>query len=183
MPKKSTTTLSIIIIALSFGVAAGWNQRPNIRLPRFDEYRVAGAPNSIGKIIGMDRGDFKESTAQFRKRIRDAAKTGPNFAGHYAIVGWSCGMICLNLAIVDVKTNRIYDLPFVGIADGPCPAGFYHDDRILVDFRRNSRLMIVRGSTEEKGPEGVQDQPCSTRYYVWKRNRLVLLRKLVAPDS
>jgi len=153
-----------MLVANLFPVAA---QRK--RLPRFGDYRVAGARNEIGKIIGIDRGDYKETTAQFRKRVRAAANSRPNFAGHLAIVGVSCGMICLNLFLVDVATKRIYDFPFLGIADGPCPKDFYHGSPILADFRTNSRLIVFRGSTEEAGPEGVQDQPCSYRYYVWRK--------------
>lgn len=174
MPKRILAALSVMLAVNSLTVAA---QRK--RLPRFDDYRVAGARNETGKIIGMDRGDIGKEK-QFRGRLRTAAKSVPNFAGHLAIVGVSCGMICLNLFVVDVRTNRIYDLPFVGIADGPCPENFYNGSRILADFRPNSRLLVLRGSTEEWGSDGVQDQPCSTRYYVWRHNRLVLLRKFVA---
>ena len=108
-----------MLVTSSFGTAA---QRKQV--PQFNDYPVLDAPNQTGKIIGIDRGDFKETPAQFRSRLRAAAKSGPNFAGHLAIVGVSCGMICLNLFIVDLRTNRIHDLPFVGIADGPCPDNF-----------------------------------------------------------
>jgi hypothetical protein len=175
MPRKIFATLAIGLFACSV-VGAGARKRS----PEFDDYRVPRAPNVVGKIIGMDRGDLNETGAQFRQRIRNAAKAGPNFAGHLAIVGWSCGMICLNLTIVDTRTSRIFHLPFEGIADGPCPKKFYGGPPTLSEFRVNSRLLILRGSTEEWGPDGVQDQPCSTRYYVWRGNRLVLLRKVIA---
>ena|SRR2546429_3487058 len=175
MAKRIFATLAVILMTSYFGIAAQRRQ-----VPQFNDYSVVGAPNQIGKIIGIHRGDFKERPAQFRSRVRAAAKSGPNFAGHLAIVGVSCGMICLNLFLVDLRTNRIHDLPFAGIADGPCPENFYNGSRILADFRINSRLLILRGSTEEWGSDGVQDQPCSKRYYVWRGNRLVLLRKILA---
>jgi len=182
MLRKVLATITLLVV-IAPALAAQRVKSPKTLLPKFDDYPVSGSPRTTEKIIVIYKMEFKETPAHFRNRIREAAKIGPNFVGHYTIVGWSCGMICFNLTVVDVSTGRSYGLPFLGISDGPCPSGFYPDDRILVSFRRDSRLMILRGSTEEIGSDGVQDQPCSTRYYLWKRNRLALLRKIVAPDN
>ncbi|MFL6207936.1 MAG: hypothetical protein ACJ74W_03760 [Pyrinomonadaceae bacterium] len=118
---------------------------------------------------------------EFDKMIREAAKVGANFPGHYAVIGWSCGMICINLTVVDVRTSKIYNTPFLGIADGPgCPDRFYDDERRLVYIRPDSRLLILRGAPEDydAGGGGFHDSPCSTRYYVWRKHRLVLLREV-----
>jgi hypothetical protein len=179
--------LALILLGLIVGVpsaALGQHRRHVTRsLPTFDQYAVNAAHATTGKMIVITKMQFgSESDSQFQNRIRAAAKAGPNFAGHYAIVGWSCGMICYQLAVVDVNSGkRLRGLPFEGIADEPCPRNYTDDG--LVSFRLNSRLLILRGSTEEWGPDGVQDQPCSTRYYVWQHNRLVLLRKIIAPEN
>ena len=132
-------------------------------------------------IIGIPRLTPEESEASFNHRIRRAARGGANFAGRYAIVGWSCGFICVSLAVVDVRTGSIYDLPFSGVGDGPCPDRFYGDERKLVEFRRDSRLLIVRGTAEGiVSGNSIVDAPCATRYYAWRRNRLVLLREIPA---
>jgi hypothetical protein len=90
-------------------------------------------------------------------------------------------MICINIAIVDLKSGRIHKPPFMGIGDGPCPAGFYDTERRLLDFRVDSGLLILRGTPEDFGPaDTVVDSPCSTRFYVLKRNRFVLLRETPA---
>jgi hypothetical protein len=35
-----------------------------------------------------------------------------DFGGHYIIAEWGCGMGCLMGAIIDIKTGKVYDLPW-----------------------------------------------------------------------
>ena len=176
---KLFITVPLLLAFVPLRLAEGQDMRN--RTPRFEYYSLGRQQKNLGEIIGISRPDSNESTAQFRKRIREAAGKGPNFAGHYSVVGWSCGMICINLTVVNVKTGRIHDTPFMGIGDGPCPTGFYEKERRLVHFKMNSRLLILRGAAEDFGPAGMfHDAPCSTRYYVWKANRLVLVKEVFA---
>ena len=171
------TTSALLLFAASQALVLG--QAKESQLPRFEDYLVNRSNKALGEIIWIGRPDADESDAQFRKRIRDAARKGPNFAGHHSIVGSSCGMICINLVVVNVKTGKIYDTPFMGIGDGPCPVGFFENKRELLHFKANSRLLILRGSAEDHGPGNtVNDARCSTRYYVWKSNNLVLVKEI-----
>lgn len=47
------------------------------------------------------------SARTFRTRITDAAKDGPNFAGHYTVVTWGCGTSCQGNAVVDAESGAI----------------------------------------------------------------------------
>lgn len=180
-----TTKLCAAVALLTCCAASGVSQRgvrksDRSRTPRFEDYRVGGVGRGLGKGYGIARGLEKESDASFNRRIRDAARDGANFAGRYAIVGWSCGGICISLRVVDVPTGRIYRMPF-SVGDGPCPVGFYGGERKLIEFRGDSRLLIVRGTVEGvRSGNSREDFPCGTRYYVWRRNRLVLLREILA---
>jgi hypothetical protein len=42
---------------------------------------------------------------RFRTRIRKGAPDGPNYAGHYTVITWGCGVECQMHAIVDAKTG------------------------------------------------------------------------------
>src|SRR5947208_3010419 len=65
----------------------------------------------------------------FRTRIREAAKGGPNFAGHYTIVEWGCGTSCISVAISDTETGMVYEGPF-----GQLPkAILYYGEALLYD--------------------------------------------------
>lgn len=150
------------------------------KLPRFRDYPASNTNKRFGEVIAIDRWTEEESMANYNKRIRRAAKKGTNFAGHYAIVGSSCGMICVNLSIVDTRTGRVYRTPFIGITNGPCPKSYYAKTPKLIEFRTDSRLLILRGAAEDPDKDGsFHDAPCSTRYYVWKRNKLVLAREVL----
>ena len=178
-------SLAACVVAYPLAGANARQRRARTRrLPQFEAYRVRGAPEKRGQIIGIGRPESNEPAAHFYERLHGAVKAGANFAGHYAVVGWSCGMICINMAILDVRTGKIYHTPFVGIGDGPCPDDFYGAERRLVEFRLDSRLFVIRGTAEDFGPAHMfHDAPCSTRYYVWRKNRLVLLRELFPRPS
>jgi hypothetical protein len=46
---------------------------------------------------------------KFRTVLRQGAKDGPNFAGHYTIIQHGCGTMCQVNWIVDAKTGKICD--------------------------------------------------------------------------
>ena len=167
--------ISTLILTIGGPVVLGSQSRPT---PRFADYPAASSQRVFGEVVGISRPEETEAEAAFNNRLRKAAKNRPNFAGHYAIIGWSCGMICVNLAIVDTRTGKIYDTPFIGIGDGPCPDSYRATKAKLIEFRTDSRLLVVRGSAEDLRPGNTfEDAPCSARYYVWTKNRLVLVRE------
>jgi len=45
----------------------------------------------------------------FRTVLRNGAKKGPNFAGHFTVVQWGCGSNCIAMAVVDAVTGTVYD--------------------------------------------------------------------------
>ena len=95
--------------------------------------------------------------------IRQAAE-GPNFAGHYRIAIWGCGSSCQQFAIVDSQTGHVYfstEVPFVTYVH------WYGDD-VGLQFRLDSRLLVLHGSPKEEPATG-------TFYYVWQTNTLQLI--------
>jgi hypothetical protein len=101
---------------------------------------------------------------RFRTVLREGAKEGPNFAGHYTLVVWGCGSSCASFAIVDAITGKVYWPPFSGFTwtdgNGPFTEEGLH-------YRRHSTLLVVQGCPEEKD--------CATRHYNWNGTSLVLL--------
>ena len=45
---------------------------------------------------------------EFRTRLTEGAKKGPNFAGHYTIITWGAGIMAQGNAIVNAKTGAIH---------------------------------------------------------------------------
>lgn len=44
----------------------------------------------------------------YRTVLREGAKQGPNFAGHYTIVTWGAGLGVFSMAVIDAKTGKVY---------------------------------------------------------------------------
>jgi ankyrin repeat protein len=129
------------------------------RAPRFEDFPVSriyrGAPAPV------DLHSNPEAPS-YRTRLTQGARKGPNFAGHYTVVGWGCGSNCESAMLVDALTGRVYD-------------GF--GDERGAEFRVNSNLVIADPGGGP-GASGYPDNPTDSlpvRYYVWNENRLKLI--------
>jgi hypothetical protein len=138
---RITLTLAL---ALSFGQA--------LASPRFADFpaQYSGAKKAALKLV-----DAK--SRRYASMLRTAAKSDPNFAGHYIVASWGCGASCMMAAAIDATTGLVAWLPFtvccwrIPITE---PLEFYAD----------SRLLVVHGSRDEQG-DGDE-----TRYYEFQNN-------------
>jgi len=115
----------------------------------------------------------------FRTMIREGAKSGVNFAGHYSIVSWGCGSGCQGLAVVDAMSGKVHhpanllavDNNNVNYEDFVNEAGEWD----LLRFRSDSRLIVVIGGiNEEPARRGIS-------YFVWENDRLKRIRFMPKP--
>ncbi len=91
----------------------------------------------------------------FRTAMKDGAAKGPNFAGRFTIVEFGCGTSCVNWAVVDAKTGRVFDPP------PTAPLSIMYTSGVGLEFRRDSRLLVLTGGPREgQKPDGVYS-------YVW----------------
>jgi len=99
----------------------------------------------------------------FRTKLREGAKKGPNFAGHYTVITWGCGTDCRLVAIVDARTGRVYFAPFT--VSIPADA----------DYRLDSRLLIAnppeRTGWYENGEQ--MREVYKPSWWVWRNGRLI----------
>ncbi len=132
--------------------------------PSFDEYKVAlwsGQQRTLN--LASHR-----NGRMFRTRLREAWKGGVNFAGHFIYTYWGCGSGCVQGAIIDAKTGRIY---FPDEMAGMGFGGLLGDGEPM-DYRNDSRLFVIRGATGESEEPG-------TTWLVWEDTafRKLLFRK------
>lgn len=52
--------------------------------------------------------------AQFRTRIRNGMKAGPNFGGHFTLIEIGCGGACIFAFLVDASNGKVLDFPIGG---------------------------------------------------------------------
>lgn len=147
-------------IITAFLISPGSFSAQHKSVPRFEDYRV----NELfrGRLAPVKLTDKR--SRMFRTKLRESAARGTNFAGHYIAATWGCGSACWSFAIIDARRGRVYFIPSL-LSVGR----FGHSQEDLIQFRKDSRLLIVDGAPNDESPEG-------RYYYVWKNNQLKLIR-------
>jgi hypothetical protein len=139
--------------------------------PKFSDYAV-GREKAVrpAPVVLASR-----EARQFRSMLREAAKAGPNFAGHYTIAGWGCGTSCLDWGIVDALTGkvtfdaklRVLETPsgdwtnYGALTKSFAASGANTQSFDLLLFRRDSALLVMLG---EPGEDETRD---GVRYLHW----------------
>jgi hypothetical protein len=133
------------------------------RVPQFTDYpsRVIQTSRSIAVDVGST-----PYTPCFRTMLRERARRGVKFAGHYALSYWGCGSECARVGIVDMRTGRSYVSPFDVTGIG-------------IKTRPDSRLLLVNDPAEVAKHFGDDGAPIpdgyQPEYYVWTGQRLLLI--------
>jgi len=109
----------------------------------------------------------------YRTVIRDQAREGPNFAGHYTLIQIGCGAATSCVAIADATTGRVYFPPNLRSASSlERDTGSFDLERL--NYRIDSRLLIVAGvANEDEKTEGMTT-------YLWDGGKLRVLRSVPA---
>jgi len=153
------------IIIVSCVWSASRAQQP---APKFSDYPVrimrTGSP---GKVRVYSTAD----TSCFRTMLRQTARQGVRFAGHYAIDYWGCGTNCARIGIVDLNNGRAYVSPFyVGIAGG----GQHKSIKTIA----GSKLVLVNDPEvvrEEYGDPAPEE--FAPGYFLWTGRQLLPIRE------
>lgn len=140
------------------------------RLRRFSDYpsRTVAPQRAEQAVLG--KYDWTDKQAFAREAKAEAAK-GPDFAGGYAILTWSCGTWCANAAIASVQTGRTYPTPFVGVVGCASVTGNFD----TLGRHADSSLLIVRGSLEMSFGNSFDEGPCGVFYFRWVPDHLQLI--------
>lgn len=97
------------------------------------------------------------------------SKPEPTFAGRYVVVHWGCGSDCRMMGLIDAKTGTVYPPPLGGKGNRYFEVPFAPvDHNAFVDFRVNSRLMIVRHACPDP-------TSCGDYYLVFESEKFKLL--------
>jgi hypothetical protein len=135
-------TSAAVVAAIGLGANAA------MPAPTFEQYRV---PVFSGTSASVRLGSHPQAQT-FRTVLREAARKGPNFAGHFTVATWGCGTNCIVVAIIDARNGRVF-FPFNREAvstpremDAAVPTFRY---------RADSRLFIVAGGVPSHGEFGV----------------------------
>lgn len=151
---KSKIVLLVVILlafsSISFAQSA---------TPSFTEYAA-----KVEKVqnIKVNLKSHKDAN-RFRTNLRNAAKEGVNFAGHYILTTWGCGTNCSVSAIIDARSGKVF---FPDQLEG---AGFgfceLPDDTEPIVFKADSRLLVLSGF--KGGDLNLKNGRCGIYYLEW----------------
>jgi hypothetical protein len=139
-------------------------------LPRFGDYPVKEIYRGRVAPVILEG----KRARMFRSRLREDARAGTNFAGHYTVVFWGCGTGCAQLAVVDALTGRVYwpPLAYTDIPVAPEDAAAPHPN-----FRPDSKLLVLtRSHYDGRGGR-------TAYYYLFDNKRFRLLRRAEERDD
>ena len=132
------------------------------RVPQFRDYPVKEVYRRKTAPLVLTRKD-----RMYRTMLSEAAKTQkPNFAGHYILTYWGCGTTCVDGAIIDAKTGRVYWWDFT-----VCCWPVEVEEPIVVKL--NSRLIVFAGARNEK------ENDIGTHFYKFQNGRFVHVRSVL----
>lgn len=138
--------------------------------PKFTDYPAVVKKISKPAKVKLD----SPAARMWRTMIREGAKNGPRFAGHYAIAEWGCGSDCTEFVLIDLVTGKViypegidpitYNTPLIDADD-------YETENMHSVFRvrNDSRLLIVVAAIDD---EFANRDRIGAFYYVLENNKL-----------
>jgi hypothetical protein len=127
----SSTRILVVLLAVVSQQA--------LAAPRFVDFP---ATPYRGKPAGVHLRDAK--SREYASALRTASHQPTNFAGRYVLATWGCGASCIMGAAIDAKTGAVAWVPFT-----VCCWNLEITEPL--EYRRESRLLIVHGSLDEQG--------------------------------
>jgi hypothetical protein len=143
-----------VLPIVSAALALAGSTVANIDVPSFERYRVKSGV--IERPANVQLSSHPKAP-KFRTVLADGAKTGPNFAGHYTIVTWGCGVACAEVGVVDARTGQV----FFPRQLQPNAYQSVTDQTPPFQYRLESNLLIVAGSPLDRGDN------IGIHYYLW----------------
>lgn len=149
-------------------------------IPGFKEYAVREVyRGKAAKIVWPKDVDPHDPNLQrMVEAVEYTIRRKPNFAGHYAIVQYSCGTDCSQITIIDLKSGMVLEPePYATLTvdlfprDGVSYKG--------LSYKRNSRLLIASGCFDWDAPESKHE--CGTKYFEFRDDGFVLLKYVPGP--
>lgn len=127
--------------------------------PTFTQY---AAKVEKAKNVKVNLKSHKNANS-YRTNLRNAAKEGVNFAGHYILTTWGCGTNCSQSAIIDARNGRVFfPRELEGAGFGFCELP---DDSEPLVSQADSRLLILNGF--KGGDLEVENARCGIYYLEW----------------
>lgn len=96
---------SLFLISILFSTTSSYGSQ---NIPEFSHYKIKETDVMKDAPQPVDFSSYKGAKT-YQTRLREGAKAGPNFAGHYTVVSFGCGTQCQDNWVIDEQTGKIID--------------------------------------------------------------------------
>lgn len=144
MPKERTVTLN----AVRFCITA----------PELEEYPILEADAFDGRVANV-RFSGHDELLPYAATIVDTASRGVNYAGHYVVAEWGCGLNCQDHAVIEAKTGKIVASDLVT----KFGASYDINSRLLILNPRFSRIASLTQATTSRTYYYLEDRGSMSR--------------------
>lgn len=147
---KCNKVIFFILFSLSFSVLS--------KTPTFSEYNVGAIYNGVNHALAEPRsGNVNVDALRLSASHKKA-----NFSGHFYLYTFGCGGGAICGEIFDLKTGRVV----TGLPDA------YDGGSFDIDFKADSRLLIIYGSSLSNEPSDEESASDMGVYYIFDSNIL-----------
>jgi hypothetical protein len=155
---------TLAAIALSAALA----HAPRTIPPTFAKYPAASHLRARPHALLLDTAEKR----RFRTMLRTESAEGANFNGHYRVASWGCGTNCIEWAIVDLASGKVWMAPEQAHS---CWVPEAPDDPEIPDWFEmyKSSSLLYLYTCRDRENERTFD---SRSVYVWSAGSLTLLR-------
>jgi len=169
MSQRINQSLILVASFALFGGGASIAAQAANANPKFTDYPVTVLKGPKAP-LRLEKRDL-----DFRTRYRNLYKSSLNFAGHYIVDTVGCGVGCVFLLKLDVKTGKPAEWDVTSGEDVTECAEDYRDAKgEVVDkgyyFKPNSRLFVVTGQ--------MPGNECGARYYLETNGKMTLIKEI-----
>lgn len=157
----------LLLCLLGLATALGGQAKAPGPLPDFSLYHVAAEIYKGKPARPRIRTPYQK---QFRTCIRESMDQGVNFAGHYIVATWGCGSGCMQFAVTDAISGRVYDPPMKSVAFHYGPDADHGPQKYpdMVNVKPDSVLLVIEGCADE-------GQRCGRFYYLFNSDVFALI--------
>lgn len=147
------------------------------RKAHFEDYPITKLYR--GKVAPLK---YQDDKFEYKVRLQGAIENQEvDFAGHYIVTNWSCGMWCSVNAFIDVKTGRVYWSPVSTEVCLPHLDNEFVCDKNFtnVEYRIDSKLIVFFGFRYDNNPDGEK----GFHYYKFENGRFIHLKSILVKEQ
>lgn len=157
--------------------AAASDTLPTAVTPPFSEtFEQYPAGVFQGPVVYPDFTGAQKQYADFRSRLTNGVKGGVNFAGHYSMVLFGCGLFCTTGYMIDLTNGQVAPVPFGNMANMGIEFRYRPNSTLMETAWRSDMSFDANGN-----PLNDPNPTCVFENLLWQGGKWKILDQIKTP--